>query len=54
MSLSRSIMSAYIEDPAQYQSYQSIARQQQQTTSGWQPQQGVEETREWEIENSGR
>src|SRR5262249_61311593 len=44
----------YIGDPAQYQSYQSIARQQQQAAPGWQPQQGVEEAREWEIENSGR
>ena len=44
----------YIGDPAQYQSDQSIARQQQQTAPDWQPQQGVEEAREWEIENSGR
>jgi len=44
----------YIGDPAQYQSYQGIARQQQQSAPGWQPQSGVEEAREWEIENSGR
>ena len=44
----------YVGSPAQYQSYQSIAHQAQQTTPGWQPQQGVEEAREWETENAGR
>ena len=33
----------YIGNPEQYQSYQSIARQQQQTTLGWQPRGGAEE-----------
>jgi len=39
----------YIGTPAQYQAYQGILKQQQVsfTTSG------VEEAREWEIENSG-
>jgi hypothetical protein len=39
----------YIGTPAQYQAYQGILQQQQAsfTTSG------VEEAREWEIENSG-
>jgi hypothetical protein len=44
----------YVGSPAQYQSYQSVARQAQQTTPGWQPQQGVEEAREWETENAGK
>ena len=39
----------YVGNPAQYQSYQSIARQQQQTAQG-----GVEESREWEEENAGK
>jgi len=43
----------YIGNPAQYESYQAIVRQQQQASQTWQPKGGVEEAREWEIENSG-
>jgi len=43
----------YLGTPAQYATYQNIARQQQQTAPGWQPQTGVEEAREWEEQNSG-
>jgi len=39
----------YVGNPTQYQSYQSIARQQQQTALG-----GVEESRAWEEENAGK
>ena len=42
----------YVGTPAQYQSYRNIARQQQQA-NGYQPQEGVEEARELEEENSG-
>jgi hypothetical protein len=38
----------YIGTPAQYQSYQSLLQQRQQFYTT-----GVEEAREWEIENSG-
>src|SRR5262252_8630655 len=43
----------YVGTPAQYQSYRSIARQQQQANPGYQPQEGVEEARELEEENAG-
>jgi hypothetical protein len=44
----------YIGNPAQYQSYHGILQQQQQSLAGgWPPTGGVEEAREWEIENSG-
>ena len=44
----------YIGTPAQYQAYQGILQQQQVSfTGGWPPTGGVEEAREWEIENSG-
>ena len=41
----------YIGTPAQYKTYQGILQQLQ--TPAWQPTGGVEEAREWEIENSG-
>jgi hypothetical protein len=41
----------YIGTPEQYQSYQGIV--QQLETPPWQATGGVEEAREWEIENSG-
>ena len=43
----------YVGNAAQYQSYQTIVQQQKQATQQWEPQGGVEEAREWEIENSG-
>ena len=43
----------YIGTAVQYQTYQTIARQQQQANQQWQPQGGVEEAREWEEENGG-
>ena len=44
----------YIGNPAQYQAYQNILQQQQTSLAGgWPPTGGVEEAREWEIENSG-
>ena len=41
----------YIGTPEQYKTYQGILQQLQ--TPAWQPTGGVEEAREWEIENSG-
>ncbi len=41
----------YIGNPSQYQSYRQIVQQLQ--APSWQPTGGVEEAREWEIENSG-
>jgi hypothetical protein len=38
----------YIGNPAQYQAYQGLLQQRQAFLEG-----GVEEAREWEIENSG-
>ncbi len=38
----------YIGNPAQYQAYRGLLQQQQAFLEG-----GVEEAREWEIENSG-
>jgi len=43
----------YIGNASQYQSYQTIVQQAKQAAQRWQPQGGVEEAREWEIENSG-
>ena len=43
----------YVGNAAQYQSYQTIVRQQQQANQHWEPQGGVEEDREWEIETAG-
>ena len=42
----------YIGSPAQYQSYQRLVQQQQAAARQWEST-GVEEAREWEIENSG-
>jgi hypothetical protein len=41
----------YIGSAAQYKAYQGIV--QQMNAPRWQPPAGVEEAREWEIENSG-
>jgi hypothetical protein len=38
----------YVGNPAQYQAYQGLLQQRQAYLEG-----GVEEAREWEIENSG-
>jgi len=43
----------YVGNAAQYQSYQTIVRQQKQANQQWEPQGGVEEDREWEIETAG-
>ena len=43
----------YVGNDAQYQSYRNIVKQQQQANQQWEPQGGVAEAREWEIENSG-
>ena len=43
----------YVGNAKQYQSYQTIVSQQKAANQQWEPQGGVEEAREWEIENSG-
>ena len=43
----------YIGNPSQYQSYQTILKQQHQAAQPYEPAGGVEEDREWEEANSG-